>query len=83
MTVRLVTPTVGGGRRRRSGVYWRETRMMDTRIVDGLSMSVGSRIDGPVIVEFPATTVVVRPNQCVTRNQFGDLTIALGTGVAE
>jgi N-methylhydantoinase A len=57
-------------------VFWYEhgTRT-DTPIYDGHHLGAGARIEGPGIVEYPDTTVVVRPGQSLRVDAIGNLLI--------
>lgn len=60
-------------------VYWRESRTyLDTPIIDGATLGTGSTHEGPAVIEYPATTVIVRPNQVATVNALGDLVLEVG-----
>jgi N-methylhydantoinase A len=43
--------------------YERGRGHIDTPIFDGATYAAGHRLDGPAIVEFADTTLVVRPGQ--------------------
>lgn len=59
-------------------VYWLEhERFVDTPILRGPQLRPGDRVVGPAIVEYPATTVAVRPGQRMVVDAFGNLVIRL------
>ena len=59
-------------------VYWYEVgRFIATPTYDGNGFTVGNSVEGPVIVELPETTVVVRPGQRCAMDSFGNLRITL------
>jgi len=45
--------------------------------VTGPDLAAGTRIEGPALVDYPDTTVVVRPDLRLTVEPGGDLTIDL------
>jgi N-methylhydantoinase A len=59
-------------------VFWRESGgMVSTPAYDGAGLLVGDAMDGPAIIEYPDTTVAVRPGQRLTVDDFGNLVITL------
>jgi len=59
-------------------VYWEELRRRaPTPIFDGNILEPGNKIAGPCIVETPDTSVVVRPEQSLAVDAFGNFEIAL------
>ena len=52
-----------------------------TAVYDGLALGAGDRLDGPAIVELPATTVVVEPGQRLRVDERGSLVIELEEAV--
>lgn len=64
--------------RSRRDVYWQEFRgAVPTPIYAGQAMRAGHRIEGPAVVEYPNTTVVVRPNQAAVIDPIGNVVIDL------
>jgi N-methylhydantoinase A/oxoprolinase/acetone carboxylase beta subunit len=59
-------------------VYWRELGgRVDTPIhYDGLP-KVGTRLEGPVILQSSHTTIVARPGQTLEADAFGNLLLRL------
>jgi N-methylhydantoinase A len=59
-------------------VYWYELESaIDTSVYAVPALAPGTRIDGPAIVECPDTTVVVRPGQFLTADEWGNLIVEL------
>ena len=57
-------------------VYWHEHRAaVPTRIWDGATLRRGDWIEGPAVIEFPDTTVVVRPGGSMTLDGFGNVRV--------
>jgi N-methylhydantoinase A len=55
-------------------VYWRELgSWVDTPVLAGAHLESGKRITGPVIVEYPHTTVVARPGQSLWTEPNGNI----------
>lgn len=60
-------------------VYWHEHRgVTTTPVYTGPALQPGTRITGPALVDYPDTTVVVRPDLDLTVEPGGNLTIHLG-----
>jgi N-methylhydantoinase A len=84
---RIVRPSPSFHRRRNGGraeptsvrpVYWYELgRQTDTRIYSVETIPAATLIDGPAIVECPDTTVVVRPGQRLTADEWGNFIVEL------
>src|ERR1700722_4533360 len=71
-----VTPTKEAASRR---VWWPEVdAYVDTDVYEGATLTPGVRHDGPAIVEYRDTTLVVHPGQCVLVDAFGNLELELG-----
>ena len=65
-------------RRPARAVYWEELRHQEqTPIFDGLVLLPGNAVAGPCIVETPDTSVVVRPDQTLTVDAFGNFEVCL------
>jgi N-methylhydantoinase A len=59
-------------------VWWYELgEARTTPAYDGTTLVRGRAVEGPAIVELPETTVVVRPGQSCSIDDFGNLLIAL------
>jgi N-methylhydantoinase A len=59
-------------------VYWYELgRETETKIYAVETLPAGTRIEGPAIVECPDTTVVVRPAQALTADDWGNFVVEL------
>ena len=60
-------------------VYWRETgESIPTPIFDGFAPSTdAASVSGPAIIEYPHTTVVVRPGQQLRSDRYGNLVLTL------
>jgi N-methylhydantoinase A len=60
------------------GVYWDELKeVVETPVYDGRLLEHGQLVRGPAIVETPDTSVVVRPDQSLTLDPFGNFELAL------
>jgi N-methylhydantoinase A len=67
-------------RRPARAVYWEELRRQEqTPIFDGLVLLPGNAVAGPCIVETPDTSVVVRPEQSLTVDAFGNFEVGLSS----
>ncbi|HEX7096898.1 MAG TPA: hydantoinase/oxoprolinase family protein [Acidimicrobiales bacterium] len=65
----------------RRDVYWRELGgLVPTAIYDGSGMEPGATCDGPGVVEYDHTTIVVRPGQRMTVDEFGNVVLDLTGG---
>nr|WP_228431256.1 hypothetical protein [Baekduia soli] len=59
-------------------VYWTELKAVSaTPVYTGPDLAAGTRIDGPALVDYPDTTVVLRPELRLTVEAGGNLTIDL------
>lgn len=59
-------------------VYWQEYReAVSTPIYAGEKIVSGHRIEGPAVIEYPHTTVVVRPRQTAVIDPVGNVVIDL------
>jgi N-methylhydantoinase A len=59
-------------------VYWRELGgRVDTPIHRNAMLGEGETLLGPVILEFPHTTIVARPGQALEADAFGNLVLRL------
>lgn len=66
--------------RQHRDVYWHELqRRHDTPVWSGEMLEPGESIVGPAVVEYPHTTVVVRPEMTMTIDGLGSLRIGLAT----
>ena len=60
------------------GVYWHEpAARIDTPIYDGRTLTPGAFLEGPGVVEYPNTTIAVRPGQHLCSDAFGNLVLDL------
>ncbi|MFO0689812.1 MAG: hydantoinase/oxoprolinase family protein [Myxococcota bacterium] len=61
------------------GVYWRELGgRVETPLYEGRALAPGARFAGPGIIEYPHTTIAVRPGQGLRCDGFGNLVLELG-----
>ena len=69
------SPPLKGSR----GVIWYEQGLdrLDTPVYDGDAMSPGLSVDGPAIVEFAVTTLVLRPGQRASVDYMGNVNIEI------
>jgi N-methylhydantoinase A len=68
-------------RRRSRRVYWSEfSEHRETAVYDGHGLNPGNVLSGPAIVELDTTTVVVRPDQRLNVDAYGNLEIHVATG---
>ncbi|HWH20543.1 MAG TPA: hydantoinase/oxoprolinase family protein, partial [Solirubrobacterales bacterium] len=71
----------GGGQAEPAGsrdVYWPEQReVVATPVYTGAELPEGSRLTGPALLDFPDTTVVVRPGLGLVVESGGNLTIEM------
>ena len=59
-------------------VFWKEyDAAAETPIHDGPSLDAGARVTGPAVVEYPTTTVAVRPGQALSVHPAGHLVLDL------
>jgi N-methylhydantoinase A len=59
-------------------VYWDDFKAFtNTQIYDGLNLREGNEIDGPAIVEYPDTTILVHPRQIGQIDAHGNFIIRL------
>ena len=62
----------------RRSVFWKEyDDPAETPIYDGPELNAGARIAGPAVVEYPTTTVAVRPGQALAVHPAGHLVLEL------
>lgn len=60
-------------------VYWRDYgEFVPTEIYDGTKLSLQTAIEGPAILEFPDTTVVVPPGATAALDELGNVLIDVG-----
>ena len=60
------------------GVYWHEpAARIDTPIYDGRTLTPGAFLEGPGVIEYPNTTIAVRPGQHLRSDAFGNLVLDL------
>ena len=67
-------PATGGTTEKTSrDVYWdRSGQPTPTPVYDGMKMAPDTSVAGPVLIDLPDTTVVVRKDQRVHKNSHGD-----------
>ena len=59
-------------------VFWKEhDAAVETPIHDGPELNAGARVVGPAVVEYPTTTVAVRPGQALSVHPAGHLVLDL------
>ena len=64
-------------------VYWHDFgEFRATAVYDGPSLSPGARIDGPAIVDYPDTTVVLPPGAAANVDALGNVLIDVGRAPA-
>ena len=60
-------------------VYWNENRALtDTPVYWGPDLKSGNTLPGPGIIEYPNTTIAVRPGQKLRIDGFGNAVLTLG-----
>src|SRR5581483_7769854 len=60
-------------------VYWREMqRFVATPIYTGATLAAPSRVEGPVVIEMPETTIILRPGSNGQLDEYGNFVIKLG-----
>jgi N-methylhydantoinase A len=70
-------PTAEAGSR---DVYWREFgEFRRTAVYDGPALSPGTSIEGPAIIDYPDTTVVLPPGASADLDPLGNVVIDVGT----
>jgi N-methylhydantoinase A len=70
-----------GGRSGERSAYWEELGgRVATAVFDGVHLRPGDVVPGPAIVEFPDTTIVVRPDSGASIDRYGNAVVRLGTG---
>jgi N-methylhydantoinase A len=75
LAVRTGAPVAADSAR---AVYWRELGgPVETPIHRGAGLAPGDRITGPAVVEYPHTTIAVRPQQSLRVDGFGNLVLRL------
>jgi len=76
------TPEITGGATTPSGsraVYWRERGdFVETDVYDGASLGAEAAIEGPAIIDYPDTTVVVPPGASARIDTLGNVVIDVG-----
>ena len=73
-----VPPRAAAGPAGSRSVFWKEyDDMAATPVFDGPELSAGARVAGPAIVEYPTTTVAVRPGQALSVHPAGHLVLDL------
>jgi N-methylhydantoinase A len=81
LRAQLASETSAGAGAQAAGereVYWPELAAASmTDVYAGPELPVGARMSGPVLVDFPDTTVVVRPGLALTVQRGGNLMIEL------
>ena len=66
------------GRRASARCYWPERGAASaTPVYTGADLQAGTRVDGPALIDYPDTTVVVRPGLRLTVEPGGNLTIEM------
>jgi N-methylhydantoinase A len=59
-------------------VYWRELAdRVATPVYWGPRLGPGLRLQGPTVVEYPHTTIAVRPGQALHFDDFGNIVLTL------
>ncbi|MFN8204481.1 MAG: hydantoinase/oxoprolinase family protein [Solirubrobacteraceae bacterium] len=61
--------------------YFRGHGRLDTPVIGGAALKPGRRLEGPLLVEEPATTIVVSPGSALEVGRSGELHLSVGTGV--
>lgn len=65
-------------------VFWLELKeFLPTPVYEGKRLPPQTTIDGPAVVEYPDTTVAVRPGQRLLVDGFGNLVISMAEGGAQ
>ncbi len=63
----------------RSVIFYEDSlERQDVPVYDGLAVESGFEIDGPGLIDFPETTVVVRPGQSAHVDRTGSLVVSVG-----
>lgn len=66
----------GAAERPPRDVFWYEVgRTLATRVLRGQLLAPGNRFEGPAVIEFRDTTVVVRPDQRAYVDEYGSIVI--------
>jgi N-methylhydantoinase A len=68
-----VTGSPRGGSRK---AFFRGHGWLDTAVTGGSALVAGTRLDGPLLVEEPATTIVVAPGSTLEVGESGDLRLS-------
>jgi N-methylhydantoinase A len=72
-----------GARSSERSVYWEEfAGRVPTAVFEGIELSPGDEVEGPAIVEFPDTTIVVRPGSRASIDAYGNLVVRVGAGLS-
>jgi N-methylhydantoinase A len=65
-------------------VYWREFgEFRPTAVYDGPALSPAASIDGPAIIDYPDTTVVLPPGASARVDTLGNVVIDVGSAPSE
>lgn len=65
-------------------VFWLELKkFLPTPVYEGKGLPPETILDGPAVVEYPDTTVAVRPGQQLSVDGFGNLVISMAKGGAQ
>jgi N-methylhydantoinase A len=70
-----------GANRGERSVYWEELAgRVPTAVYDGVHLAPGAVVPGPAIVEFPDTTIVVRPDSRASVDHYGNAVVQIAGG---
>ena len=67
-------PPVKGRRRAHNGVDWQD----DVPVYDAVTLAPGPAVVGPALVEYPFTTLLLRPGDTATMRPNGDVLVTVG-----
>lgn len=72
--------SVSNGQQARRNIWWPEARgYVDTPIYDGIGgLGTGKRVEGPLVIDLPDTTIPVRPYQWAEVDEFGNVVVTFG-----
>jgi N-methylhydantoinase A len=61
-------------------VYWEELGdRLPTSVWDGSTLTPGTTVTGPAVIELPDTTIVVRPGHRAAIDEFGNAVVRFGS----